>query len=103
MSKMTDKLKNLKKHLTTQIKEANRVNSEWVYILKVEAETCLQLAEAEESIIELIKDKKTVKVTRKNNYWATCDGCGKTFRVFMMPAKKAKHCPECGREIIWDA
>ncbi len=64
MSNMTDRLKNLKKHLTTQIKEANRVNSEWVYILKVEAETCLQLAEAEETIVEMLAGSKDGNVQK---------------------------------------
>lgn len=67
MNKMTDRLKNLKKHLTTQIKEADRVNSEWVYILKVEAETCLQLAEAEETIVEMLAGNKEGNVQKTHN------------------------------------
>lgn len=57
MNTMTDRLKNLKRHLKSQIKEADKVNSEWVYILKVEAETCLQLAEAEETIMEILAEQ----------------------------------------------
>lgn len=55
---MIDKLKNLKKHLKRQIAEADKVDSDWVYILRKEAETCLELAEAEATIIEMLNDKE---------------------------------------------
>ena len=55
---MIDKLKNLKKHLKRQIAEADKVDSDWVYILRKEAETCLELAEAEDTIIEMLNDKE---------------------------------------------
>lgn len=55
---MRDRLKNLKKHLTTQIKQANRLDSDWVYILKVEAQTCLELAEAEDTILDILEEEK---------------------------------------------
>ena len=42
-----DGMKNLKRHLKRQIQEADSVNSDWVYILKVEAEKCLELAEGQ--------------------------------------------------------
>ena len=42
-----DGVKNLKRHLKRQIQEADSVNSDWVYILKVEAEKCLELAEGQ--------------------------------------------------------
>ena len=54
---MLDKIKNLKKHLETQIKEADKVGSDWVYIRKIEAEKCLELAEAEETFIEVLENK----------------------------------------------
>lgn len=54
---MIDKVRNLKRHLTTQIKEADSVNSNWVYILKSEAEKCLELAEAEEVILDILSQK----------------------------------------------
>lgn len=57
---MIDNVKNLKKHLQRQIKEANKVNSEWVYILKIEAEKCLELAEAEDLILgDLIEEEQS--------------------------------------------
>ena len=43
-----DQLKNLKKHLKTQIRTANSMGSKWVYILTTEAEKCLELAEKED-------------------------------------------------------
>lgn len=55
---MIDKIKNLKRHLSRQIKEANSVDSDWVYILKVEAEKCLELAEAEDVILDMLKSVK---------------------------------------------
>ena len=54
---ITDNIRNLKRHLKSQIDEANKVNSEWVYILKVEAEKCLELAEAEDTIIEILNER----------------------------------------------
>lgn len=56
-----DNVKNLKKHLSNQISEANSVQSEWVYILKVEAEKCLELAEAEDIIMNMLKSQKAVQ------------------------------------------
>ena len=53
---MIDRLKNLKKHLEYQIKEADKVSSDWVYIRKKEAEECLQLAEAEDVIVEMLRE-----------------------------------------------
>ena len=55
---MIDKLKNLKKHLKRQIAEADKVDSDWVYILRKEAETCLELAEAEDTIIEMLMERR---------------------------------------------
>ena len=53
-----DRMKNLKQHLKAQINYANQVDSNWVYILKTEAEKCLELAEAEETFIDIMKDRK---------------------------------------------
>jgi len=55
---MIDKLKNLKKHLKRQIAEADKVDSDWVYILRKEAETCLELAEAEDTIVEMLMERR---------------------------------------------
>ena len=45
--------------------------------------------------------EEPVKAEMHNKYWATCEGCAVTFRAFMMPAKKAKFCPNCGRRLEW--
>lgn len=46
---MIDRMKNLKKHLKTQIDKAKQLDSKWVYILVSEAEVCLKLAEEREN------------------------------------------------------
>ena len=58
---MIDNTKNLKEHLRIQIKKAKQLDSKWVYILKTEAEKCLELAEAEDTIIEMLTEKRTCK------------------------------------------
>ena len=58
--------------------------------------------------IEMLKDARSmigeepVKAEMHNKYWATCEECVTTFRAFMMPAKKAKCCPNCGRRLEWE-
>ena len=42
------------KHLQTQIHEAKKVKSEWVYITLPQAEKCLELAEAEDVIMDML-------------------------------------------------
>lgn len=49
-----DSMKNLKEHLKAQIKTAKRLDSDWVYIRKQEAEKCLELAEAEDVIMDML-------------------------------------------------
>ena len=48
--KMKDRLMHTKKHLNKQIDTANQMGSKWVYILLSEAEKCLELAEAEDTL-----------------------------------------------------
>lgn len=57
VGKIMDSMKNMKKHLELQIKEAESKGSDWVYILKSEAEKCLELAETDDvvSLDERIK------------------------------------------------
>lgn len=55
---MVDKVKNLKKHLKRQIDVSKKLDSDWVYILRKEAETCLELAEAEEVIMDMLNNKE---------------------------------------------
>ena len=54
---MIDNLKNLKRHLKAQLATAKSLDSDWVYIRKKEAEKCLELAEAEEVILDMLKQK----------------------------------------------
>lgn len=58
---MLDKIYNLKRHLKNQIESANILGSDWVYIRKIEAEKCLELAEAEEVILEMYEETNTKK------------------------------------------
>ena len=51
----TDKLI---ERLKTQIKVADRLQSDWVYITKEQALKCLELAEAQDVIMEMLDDKK---------------------------------------------
>ena len=49
------------RHLRNQIDVADRLQSEFVYITKREAEACLELAEAQEVIQETYQEIKEVK------------------------------------------
>ena len=91
---MKDRLKNTKKHLKQQIDEANKSQSEWVYILKSEAEKCLELAEAEDTIIT-----RPVPYEWEgggHNWWCVCGEC----HTAIDPHDK--FCRECGRKIKHD-
>ena len=90
---MTDQYKNLKKHLQTQIRTAKRLDSKWVYILREEAEKCLDLAEAEDT---LLADPVHVVVEGGGSSWFyVCDEC----RTIL--SQSDKFCRECGRRIKW--
>ena len=52
-------------------------------------------------LIELLKEQDPVKAERHNKFWAVCEECTTDFRAFMMPEKKAKYCPNCGRRLEW--
>jgi len=54
------------------------------------------------TVIDMVERNEPIKVTRHNKYWATCKDCGNVFRAFMMAAKKARYCPNCGRRLEWD-
>ena len=89
--KMNDRLKNTKKHLVRQIKEANKSQSDWVYILKSEAEKCLELAEEEDrfTMSPVIGEWEG----SKNNWWYVCGEC----HTHINPHDK--YCHECGRKV----
>ena len=45
------------RHLKTQIAVADQLKSEFVYITKAEAIRCLELAEAEDVIMDMLKEQ----------------------------------------------
>lgn len=56
--RMIDDVKHLKERLKRQIKRSKELDSEWVYILRSEAEKCLELAEAQDVIMDMMAEKK---------------------------------------------
>ena len=46
------------KHLETQINEAEHIKSDWVYITLPQAKKCLELAQAEDVIIEMLSTER---------------------------------------------
>ena len=54
------------RHLRSQIESADKVDSEFVYLTKREAEGCLELAEAQDVIQEMFVDAVRCKDCR---YW----------------------------------
>lgn len=60
------------RHLRSQIESADKVNSEFVYLTKREAEGCLELAEAQDVIQEMFSKKSRIvrcKECKKRNSW----------------------------------
>lgn len=60
------------RHLRSQIESADKVNSEFVYLTKREAEGCLELAEAQDVIQEMFSEKSRIvrcKECKKRNSW----------------------------------
>ena len=89
-----DRLKNLKKHLTAQLQTAKCMGSKWVYILTSEAEKCLELAEAEETI--MMKPVPAELEGGGSTWWYVCGECHTAIDT------KYKFCRECGRRISWN-
>jgi hypothetical protein len=89
-----DQFKFLKRHLQTQIRAADRIGSKWVYILKEEAEKCLQLAEAEDTIFA---DPVEPELDGGGSSWFyLCSECRT-----VLSSQRDKFCRECGRRIKW--
>lgn len=91
---MIDNLKNLKKHLQTQISKAKQFDSKWVYILKTEAEKCLELAEAEETLLS--PPTHTELEGGGHSWWYVCGEC------HGMIDNNDLYCRHCGRKVKWD-
>ena len=70
---MIDRMKNLKAHLSAQIKKAKQLDSKWVYILKEEAETCLELADAE--LITCAEPVEKEIEGGGRTWWNVCEDC----------------------------
>lgn len=90
---MADRLKNTKAHLKTQIKAAEGMGSKWVYILTSEAEKCLELAEAEDTIMG---EPVPAEIEGGGStWWNVCGECHTAIDT------RDKFCRECGRRIRW--
>lgn len=90
---MRDRFKNLKDHLRTQIRAAERNDSKWVYILRTDAEKCLQLADAQET---LLSDPVHIEVEGGGStWWYVCSECHGAVDV------NDVYCRGCGRK-IWN-
>ena len=48
-------IEKLIRHLRTQLDVAEHLQSDWVYITKNEAKKCLELAEAEDTILDMLE------------------------------------------------
>lgn len=88
---MIDRMKNLKAHLTAQIKKAKQLDSKWVYILQSEAETCLELAEAE--IVTIAEPVEREMEGGGHNWFYVCGEC------HGLIGSNDKYCRHCGRKI----
>ena len=86
---MIDRMENLKKHLNTQIKKAKQLDSKWVYILKEEAETCLELADAE--LITCAEPVETELEGGGSSWWDVCSECHGQVGSY------DQYCRHCGR------
>ena len=83
------------RHLKRQIAEAEKVSSDFVYITIREAEGCLELAEAEETIME---QAKPVPAEGEGDRWTWYYVCGECHTGI---DTRDKYCRECGRRIKW--
>ena len=88
---MIDRMKNLKAHLTAQIKKAKQLDSKWVYILKEEAETCLELADAE--ITTCAEPVESEMEGGGSNWYYVCGECHGLIN------SDDQYCRHCGRRV----
>ena len=64
------------RHLRSQIESADKVDSEFVYLTKREAEGCLELAEAQDVIQEMFSEKsRIVRCKDCKRYYANGGNC----------------------------
>lgn len=98
---MIDNLKNLKKHLITQIEVADSLGSQFVYITINEAKKCLELAEAEDVIMKMMNEQAKTKAvfgrTKDGEFVTECGNCGTHLD------KAYSNCPKCKKELDWNS
>ena len=83
----------LVKHLKTQIKAAEQLKSDWVYITLPEAQKCLELAEAKDAILA---EPVMSEIEGGGNTWFyVCGECHGTI------GWHDKFCKHCGRRQDW--
>ena len=96
------------RHLRSQIESADKVDSEFVYLTKREAEGCLELAEAQDVIQEMLNEQeaKTPAIMQDiEGIWSTCSRCGHKLRPILamkMDTYFPKFCSVCGQAVKWD-
>ena len=93
---MKDRLKNTKKHLQTQIKTAKALDSKWVYILVSEAEHCLDLVEAEDTLLTNIEPSEIEIEGGGHSWFYVCGECHGAVDNW------DHYCKHCGRKIKHD-
>lgn len=57
------------RHLRSQIESATKLDSEFVYITRREAEGCLELAEAQDVIQEMLSEKSRIVRCKDCRHW----------------------------------
>lgn len=88
------------RHLRSQIESADKVDSEFVYITRREAEGCLELAEAQDAIQPGME-------MNARGFSFTCGVCG--WRLFQVcdtvhfdDRKHVRYCASCGKRVKWE-
>ena len=93
------------RHLRSQIESADRVDSEFVYLTKREAEGCLELAEAQDVIQELLKEQEAVEPYQRDAVWL-CGNCEKEVVGWDDDIEGEEYrypfCRQCGRSVKWE-
>ena len=90
---MIRRFEKLIKHLNTQISVSEGMGADFVYITKKEAEKCLELAEAEHTL--LMEPVQANVEGGGNSWWYVCGEC----RSSLNPGDK--YCHECGRKVVF--
>lgn len=58
-------------------------------------------------LIELLKEQEAIEPYVDSEGTCSCGNCGETVGYYpvrgSIPEKLCKHCPECGKEVKWDA